>query len=126
MSWYPIDGVISLVRGIVEQRPPDMSETTCSSWQWDTCRQLFNIPSWHQESRISIGLSQGLDLREVMSWYTVGRVAFTAGAIAQQDPWSIDACYWWHWDPGGFVDDRFSQRLVRDLSIKGSVFGGLI
>ena len=29
-----------------------------------------------------------------------------------------------HWDPGGFIDDRFSQRLFWDSGIEGSVHGG--
>ena len=28
-----------------------------------------------------------------MSWYVVGRAAYTVRATAQQEPWSIDACW---------------------------------
>lgn len=34
MSWYPIDGVSFLVRGIVHQEPLDERVTACFSGQW--------------------------------------------------------------------------------------------
>jgi hypothetical protein len=60
-----------------------------------------------------------------MSWYAVNGATFIVGAIQQQEQRSIDACSRLHWDLGGFVDDRFSQRLVWNSSIKVSVHGGL-
>ena len=82
-----------------------------------------------------MGLSQGLDWREVMSWYTVR-------GIAQQESGSIDACWlaslhgtsaiprgsaqlepwdlgddWpsWHGDPRGLVRDQFGISALRGL-----------
>ena len=139
MSWYPLDGAIFFIGIIAEQGPLHMIDVTDSSWQWDTGQHFFNIPSRLQESRISIGLSQGLDWREVMSWYTVGGAAYTVTGTAQQEPGSIDACWWssllrasvisrgsaqskpwdmgddwpsWHGDPGGLFDDRYNERSV--------------
>lgn len=86
------------------------------------------------------------------SWYTVSGVAYTVKATAQQEPWSIDACWrtslhgaatiagssaqsetldfgddspWWHWDPGGWIDERCGKRSVWDPGIEGSILGGL-
>lgn len=67
----------------------------------------------------------GVGLERGDGWYMVDGVAFTAGVITQQGPWSIDALSWWHWDPGGFVDNKFRRRLVWDPSIKESVHGKL-
>lgn len=58
-----------------------------------------------------------------MSWYAVDGTTFTVGVIAQQELWSLHTR--WHWDPGGFVDDKSSERLVWDPGIEGFVHGGL-
>lgn len=125
MSSYPINGMISSISDLLEQAPPNMSEATYFSWQWDRGRKLFSIPSLCQDRRIIIALNQGLDWREVMSWYAISGETFTSRSIAPQEPWRIDACFGWHWDPVGFVDDRFNQILAWDPGIKGSVHGGL-
>ena len=44
----------------------------------------------------------------------------------QFEPWDLgDDWPWWHWDPGGLVDDRYSERSLWDPGIEGSVFDGL-
>ena len=88
MSWYPLDGTILFVRSIADQGPLDMTYDTDSSWQWGIDRHFFSIPSLFQESRISIGFSQGLDWREVMSWYTVCGAAYTVIDTTLQETWS--------------------------------------
>ena len=80
-----------------------------------------------------------------MSWYTVGGVAYTVIDTAQQETWSSplresviargsaqsepwdlgDDWPSWRGDPGGLFDDRYSERSVWDLSIEGSIPGGL-
>ena len=77
MSWYPFDGTIFFIGSTAEQGPLDITYDTDSSGKWGTDRHLFSVPSRFQESRINIGFSQGLDWREVMSWYTVGGAAYT-------------------------------------------------
>ena len=85
MSWYPLDGMIFFVGSTARQGPLDMTDDTGSSWQWG---RFFSIPSRFQESRINSGFSQGLDWREVMSWYTVDGATYTVIDIAQQETWS--------------------------------------
>lgn len=120
MSWYPPDGVIVLVRNIVQQKPLDVRDTACFSWQWDASQQLFNIPTQHWQSRIGIGLCQGLDWREVMNWYSIDGATSTTKDRSQLEPWdtSADDWPWRHWDPGGSVDGRTCQSLIWDLGIK--------
>ena len=99
-----------------------------------------------------MGLSHNLDWREVMSWYAVGGVAYAATGTAQQEPRSIDACWWssplrasviargsaqsepwdlgddwpsWRWDLGGLFVDWYSERKVWDPGIEGSIPSGL-
>jgi len=79
--------------------------TICVSEQWEVDRQftsVFIALSLHQQSGDDLGLCLRLDQRAMMSWYAVGEATFTAEAIAQQEPWNIDALSWWHWDPGGY------------------------
>ena len=83
-----------------------------------------------------------------MSWYTVGGAAYTVTGTAQQEPGSIDACWWssllrasviargsahsepwdlgddwpsWHGDSGGLFDDRYNERSVWDPDIEISL-----
>lgn len=74
----------------------------------------------YRHSGTDLGLGQGLYLREVMSWYATDGVAFIAGAIAQHEPWSIEAWPSWHWDLGGSTSSRLSQRWAWDPGIGGS------
>lgn len=102
MSWYPIDGTIFLVKGIVKRGPLNMTDIACSKWQWDIGQQLFSVLSQHHESGIGIGLSQGLDWSEGMSWHSVEGATVIAGDKAQLEPWDrgVDDFPWWHWNPG--------------------------
>lgn len=46
----------------------------------------------------------------------------------QSTVWAMGLGRWltrWHWDPRGWVDDRYSQRLVWDPGIEGSIHDGL-
>ena len=65
MSWYPLDCTIFFVGSMTEQ-PLDIADVTNSSWQWGTGRHFFSTPSRFQQSRISVGLSQDLDWRELI------------------------------------------------------------
>ena len=78
MSWYPLDGTVFFVGSTVEEGPLDITEVIDSSWQGGTGHHFFSTPSRFQESRISMGLSQDLDWREMMSWYAVGGAAYAA------------------------------------------------
>ena len=89
-----------------------MRDITYFSWKHNVGWPLINISAHHQHDEIDLGLCHVLDLREVMNWYAVDGATIMVGVIAHQEPWNIDTCSWWHWDPGGFVDDGFSQRLV--------------
>ena len=80
-----------------------------------------------------------------MSWYTIDGVAYTVIDLAQQEMWSsplrasviargsAQSGSWdlgndwppWHGDPGGLFDDRYSERLVWDPGIEGSISSGL-
>ena len=93
-----------------------------------------------------------VDWREVMSWYAVDGPAYTVIGTSQQEPESIDACWWsspltasaiargsvqpelwdlgndwpwWHWDPGGLFVGWYSERSVWDPGIEGSIPRGL-
>lgn len=63
-------------------------------------------------------LRQGMDWREVMSWYPTERIIYEETSLArdkvQLEPWDMgdDGWPWWHRDLGGFVCGRMSQRLV--------------
>ena len=125
--------------------PLDMEDDIDSSWQWGTDQNFFSIPSRFQEIRINIGFSQGLDWREVMSWYTVGGESYTVIDIARQETWfsplrasviargSAHSESWdlgddwpsWRGDPGGLFVDAYSERSVWDPGIEGSIPGGL-
>ena len=83
MSWYPLDGMVFFVGSTAEQGPLDIVDVTDSGWQEGTSRRFFSTPSQFQESRISVGLSQDLDWREVMSWYTVDGTAYTVTDTTQ-------------------------------------------
>ena len=93
MSWYPLDGTVFFVASTVEQGPLDIVDVTDSSWQEGTGCRYFRTPSRFQESRISMGLSQELDWREVMSWYAVGGAAYAVTGTAQQELGSMGACW---------------------------------
>jgi len=60
-----------------------------------------------------------------MSWQPGDGATLMVRVITQQEPWSIDTCSWWYWDPGRLVEDKFGQRLVWDPDIEGSIHGGL-
>lgn len=94
MSWYPIDGVSFLVGRIVLQEPLDVRGTICSSWQQDVGCSLISISAQHQHGEIDLGLCQGLDWREVMSWYSVEGAATIAGDKAQLEPWDKSVDEW--------------------------------
>lgn len=102
-----------------------MRDIACFSSQQDVGWPLISISARLQHDEIDLGLCQGLDWREVMSWYTRGGATFTAEVIAHQEMWSLDASSWRHWDPGGFANDRFRQRLIWDPGIEESIHGGL-
>ena len=86
MSWYPLDGTIFFIGSIAKQGPLDIVDDTDSSWKWGTGHHFFNTPSRFQESMISMGLSQDLGWREVMSWYVVGGEAYPVKGTTQQKP----------------------------------------
>ena len=129
MSWYPLDSTIFFVGSTTEQGPLDIVDVTDSSWQEGTGRRFFSTPSRFQGSRINVGLSQDLDWREVMSWYTVDGTTYIVTDTAQQESWSspLRASViakgnaqseprglgndWpsWHGDPGGLFDDRYNE-----------------
>jgi len=125
MSWYPINGVSFLVRGIVLEEPLDVSGTICSSWQQDVGWLFISISTQHQHGEFDLGLCQGLDWREVMSWYSNEGATAIAEVRAQLERWDrgADEWPWWHWDLGGYVDGRSSQSLVWDLGIERSILG---
>jgi len=84
-----------------------MGDIRCSSRQKNVGLPLINILAQHQYGETDLGVCQGLDWRELMSWYIVGRATFTARATLQQEPCSINAP-WWHWDPSGSTGIRLS------------------
>lgn len=54
-----------------------------------------------------------------MSWYSLYGATTIVGDRAQLTLWDLgDDWPWWHWDPGGLVDDRYSQRPVWDPGIE--------
>ena len=145
MSWYPPDGTMFFVGSTTEQGPLDIVDVTDPSWQEGTGCCYFRTPSQFQESRISIGLSQDLDWIEVMSRYAVGGATYAVTSAAQQEPESIDACWWssplkalaiardsaqpkpwdlgddgpwWRWDPRGLL---VGERSVWDPGIERSL-----
>jgi len=120
MNWYPIDGVSFVVRSNVLQETLEVGDITYSSRQQNVSWPLINISAQHQYGETDVGLCQGLDWREVMRWYIVGRATFTARVTAQQEPRSINAPSWWHWDPGGSTSSRLSQRWTWDPVTEGS------
>ena len=83
MSWYPLDGTVLFVGSTAEQGPLDIVDVTDPRWQEGTDSHYFRTPSQFQESRISMGLSQDVDWREVMSWYAVGEAAYAVTSTSQ-------------------------------------------
>ena len=85
-----------------------------------------------------MGLSQDLDWREVMSWYTVDGTTYTvtdtvqqvscsspfrasivAWGSAQSKLWDLgDYWPWWRWDPRGFLVGWYRERSVWDPGIE--------
>lgn len=141
MSWYPLDGTIFFVGSTTEQGPLDIADVTDSSWQGGTGHHSFSTPSRFQQSRISVGLSQDLDWRGVMSWYTVDGTGYTVTGTAQQgslssplrasviargsaqsEPWDLgDYWPWWRWDSRGLLVGWYSERSVWDPGIERSL-----
>ena len=88
-----------------------------------------------------MGLSQDLDWREVMSWYTVDGTTYTVTDTAQQGSWSSplrasviargsaqseswdlgDYWPWWRWDPEGLLVGWYRERSVWDPGIERSL-----
>ena len=145
MSWYPLDDTLFFVGSTTEQVPLDIVDVTNPSWREGTDCCYFRTPSRFQESKISMGLSQGLDRIEVMSQYAVGGAAYAVTGAAQQEPGSIDACWWssplrasavardsaqpepwdlgddgpwWRWDPRGLL---VGERSIRDPGVERSL-----
>lgn len=83
MSWYLVGGTISSIRIILQQGHIDMRSNTYSNWKWVACQQLSIPSSLHLHSGTDLSLCQGLDQREVMSWYTVNGATTIVGAIVQ-------------------------------------------
>ena len=73
------------------------------------------------------GPCQGVDWREVMSWYPTEGIICGVISLArdrvQLEPKDMGNDGWprWHWDPGGSIGGRMGQRVVWDLGIEGSI-----
>ena len=101
-----------------------MGDITGFSWQQDAGWTLISVSARHQHDEIDIGLCQGLDWREVMSWYAVDGASSTTDVITQQESSSIDAPSWWQWDLGGFVDDKLIEDWSGIQALRGPFMVG--